>query len=137
MNMEQMGCYCSNQNALGGSFSRDLFQDATALEELLTQQEDNTDWREWSLLAGDGDAAALIELVSENKVKNILAVFWHVYTLTWLGFDRSSSRLIPPTPRLLEQQWIGTVKKQVSTLPDIVPPGENIRAKKSKTFYLS
>lgn len=48
--------------------SRDLFQDATALEELLSQQDDSSDWREWSLLAGDGDAAALIELVSENKV---------------------------------------------------------------------
>ncbi len=60
--------YRSNQNALGGSIPRDLFQDAAALEELLAQQEDNTDWREWSLLAADGDAAALIELVSEDKV---------------------------------------------------------------------
>lgn len=55
---------------LGGSLPRDLFSDAISFDELLSQPEpeDGPDWREWSLLAVDGDAAALIELVSENKV---------------------------------------------------------------------
>ena len=46
----------------------DLFQDAVALEDLLSQQDEA--WEEWPLTASDGDTAALIELVSENKV-------WH------------------------------------------------------------
>lgn len=65
--------YCShlatcnrNQNALGGPVSADLFQDAAALEDTSAQQEDP--WREWPLLATDGDCAGLIQLVSENKV---------------------------------------------------------------------
>ncbi|KAJ7593112.1 hypothetical protein C8J56DRAFT_1013301 [Mycena floridula] len=53
-----------NQNALGGNVNRDLFQDAAALEEISVEQE----WREWPLLASDGDLAALIELVSAQKV---------------------------------------------------------------------
>ncbi|KAG5651227.1 hypothetical protein H0H81_009422 [Sphagnurus paluster] len=56
----------SNQNAIGGSIPRDTFQDAIALEEMTLQ--DDT-WREWPLLATDGDSAALIQLVSENKVE--------------------------------------------------------------------
>lgn len=61
-----------NQNALGGSIPRDTFQDAVALEDLFSEQEDES-WREWPLLASDGDCAALIQLVSENKVcKNIV-----------------------------------------------------------------
>ncbi|KAG6814043.1 hypothetical protein H0H92_003893 [Tricholoma furcatifolium] len=55
-----------NQNAIGGAIPRDTFQDAIALEELSLQ--DNT-WREWPLLATDGDSAALIQLVSDNKVE--------------------------------------------------------------------
>ncbi|CCM00318.1 uncharacterized protein FIBRA_02348 [Fibroporia radiculosa] len=58
----------SNQNALGGSVSQDIFQDACALEELLIQEDDPTAWREWSLLSSEGDVAALAELVSENKI---------------------------------------------------------------------
>ncbi|GLB36492.1 putative B-block binding subunit of TFIIIC [Lyophyllum shimeji] len=55
-----------NQNAIGGSIPRDTYQDAIALEELSLQ--DDT-WREWPLLATDGDSAALIQLVSENRVE--------------------------------------------------------------------
>ncbi|EPQ61082.1 hypothetical protein GLOTRDRAFT_113540 [Gloeophyllum trabeum ATCC 11539] len=56
-----------NQNALGGSFSSDLFQDASALEDICFLQDG--EWREWPLLATDGDIAVLIELASENKAE--------------------------------------------------------------------
>ncbi|KAF5377206.1 hypothetical protein D9615_006321 [Tricholomella constricta] len=55
-----------NQNAIGGSIPRDTFQDAVSLEEMSLQDDS---WREWPLLATDGDSAALIQLVSENKVE--------------------------------------------------------------------
>ncbi|KAL0572575.1 hypothetical protein V5O48_009395 [Marasmius crinis-equi] len=55
-----------NQNALNGIISRDTFQDAVSLRELSVQQ--GGEWREWPLLATDGDSAALIQLVSEDKV---------------------------------------------------------------------
>ena len=61
-----------NQNAIGGSISGDLFQDAAALEEVLIEEADLLTWREWSLLSTDGDTAALIELVSDNRVREIL-----------------------------------------------------------------
>ncbi|KAJ6519412.1 hypothetical protein C8R45DRAFT_1066116 [Mycena sanguinolenta] len=54
-----------NQNAIGGSIPRDTFQDAAALEDIST---DDQSWREWPLLSTDGDTAALIQLVSDNKV---------------------------------------------------------------------
>lgn len=57
----------SNQNALHGIIHRDTFQDAASLEELSAQQENV--WREWPLLATDGDLASLLQLVSENKVE--------------------------------------------------------------------
>jgi len=38
-----------------------------ALEDT-SQQEDNDGWQEWSLVAGEGDVAALIDLVSDDKV---------------------------------------------------------------------
>lgn len=56
-----------NLAALGGSISSDLFQDAAGLEEDLAAGESDT-WREWPLTATDGDSAALIQLVSDNKV---------------------------------------------------------------------
>ncbi|KAJ3864146.1 hypothetical protein EV359DRAFT_41641 [Lentinula novae-zelandiae] len=56
-----------NQNALHGIIHRDTFQDAASLEELSAQQENV--WREWPLLATDGDLASLLQLVSENKVE--------------------------------------------------------------------
>ncbi|KAG6866027.1 hypothetical protein C0991_009436 [Blastosporella zonata] len=62
----QINLLNSNQNALGGTIPRDTFQDAIALEELSLQDDS---WREWPLLATDGDSAALIQLVSENKVE--------------------------------------------------------------------
>ena len=47
---------------------RETFRDASSLEELwIEQDEEEIEWREWPLLASDGDMAALIELVSENK----------------------------------------------------------------------
>ncbi|KAL0071703.1 hypothetical protein AAF712_000625 [Marasmius tenuissimus] len=55
-----------NQHSLNGNLSRDLFQDAASLRELSAQQEG--EWREWPLLATDGDCAALIQLVSDDKV---------------------------------------------------------------------
>ena len=43
------------------------------MEELwIEQDEEEIEWREWPLLASDGDMAALIELVSENKVRFVL-----------------------------------------------------------------
>jgi len=58
-----------NQGLLNGSIPRATFRDASSLEELwIEQEEDEVGWREWPLLASDGDMAALIELVSENKV---------------------------------------------------------------------
>ncbi|KAJ8462329.1 hypothetical protein ONZ51_g10973 [Trametes cubensis] len=59
----------NNLNTLGGQLPREVFQDASALEELLSQQEDPHQWQEWSLLASDGDTAFVIELTSENKVQ--------------------------------------------------------------------
>ncbi|KAI1797576.1 hypothetical protein LXA43DRAFT_1126097 [Ganoderma leucocontextum] len=72
----------NNFNSLGGQLHRELFQDASALEELIVQQHqqqrDGPDaasgtapeqWQEWSLLATDGDTAFLLELASENKVR--------------------------------------------------------------------
>jgi hypothetical protein len=55
-----------NQNALGGSISRDTFQHASAFEDIIPNQGDN--WQQWPLLATDGDTAALIQFVSEDKV---------------------------------------------------------------------
>ncbi|KAI0935940.1 hypothetical protein AcV5_004217 [Taiwanofungus camphoratus] len=57
----------SNQNATGGSMPGDLFQDACALEEVVSQDDPHS-WREWPLVSNDGDVAALLDLVSWNKV---------------------------------------------------------------------
>ncbi|KZT74913.1 hypothetical protein DAEQUDRAFT_720101 [Daedalea quercina L-15889] len=59
----------SNQNAMSGSIPQDVFQDAAALEDVLGQDDDQDAWREWSLLSSDGDMAALLDLVSSNKVE--------------------------------------------------------------------
>ncbi|TRM66006.1 hypothetical protein BD626DRAFT_613048 [Schizophyllum amplum] len=53
-----------NQNAIAGPIHRDVFQDAAALEDLSSTQDT---WREWPLVATDGDVASLIQLVSEDK----------------------------------------------------------------------
>lgn len=63
-----------NQNAIGGPVSRDIFNDAAALQELLRQEHD---WREWPLLATDGDAAALMQAISSNQVKWNYRCFEH------------------------------------------------------------
>ncbi|KAF7320177.1 B-block-TFIIIC domain-containing protein [Mycena kentingensis (nom. inval.)] len=56
-----------NGNAIGGSVPPETFKDAAELEEISAA--DTNTWREWPLLSTDGDAAALIQLVSENKVR--------------------------------------------------------------------
>jgi hypothetical protein len=56
-----------NQNSLGGAIPRDTFQEASAFEDP-SQQADNNGWQEWSLVAGEGDVAALVDLVSDDKV---------------------------------------------------------------------
>ena len=54
---------------LKGPVLRETFRDASSLEELwIEQDEEEVEWREWPLLASDGDMVALIELVSEDKV---------------------------------------------------------------------
>ncbi|KAG6891070.1 hypothetical protein C0995_014159 [Termitomyces sp. Mi166 len=68
-----------NQNAVGGSILRETFQDAALLEEL-SLQEGGT-WREWPLTASDGDSAALIQLVSENKA-SIIPLYTTFFVLT-------------------------------------------------------
>ena len=61
--------FLRNQALLKGPMPRETFRDASSLEELwIEEDEEGTEWREWPLLATDGDMAALIELVSENKV---------------------------------------------------------------------
>ncbi|KAJ7293167.1 hypothetical protein C8J57DRAFT_1268269 [Mycena rebaudengoi] len=55
-----------NQSAIGGSVLRDTFQDAATLEDISVEQQQT--WREWPLLATDGDTAALIQLVSDDQV---------------------------------------------------------------------
>ncbi|KAI0274891.1 hypothetical protein BC834DRAFT_850125 [Gloeopeniophorella convolvens] len=56
-----------NQNALGGSISQDTFQDATTLDTLCKQQDEA--WREWPLLASDGDLAMLVHATSDGAVE--------------------------------------------------------------------
>ncbi|TFK57634.1 hypothetical protein OE88DRAFT_1620407 [Heliocybe sulcata] len=56
-----------NQNAIGGSFASDVFQDASALEDICYQQDG--EWRDWPLIATDGDIAVLLELAAEGKVE--------------------------------------------------------------------
>lgn len=91
---------------------QDLFSDAQTLEELLTQEDEATAWREWSLLASDGDIAALLELVSENKV------FGYSYAggrNAHSSFtSRSTSRLIQANHKPLAQPSTGTAKRLVS-----------------------
>lgn len=53
-----------NSNALKGSANPDLFSDAVALEEMA---DTDHSWREWPLLANDGDLATLVQLVSDNR----------------------------------------------------------------------
>ncbi|KAF8203137.1 hypothetical protein BJ912DRAFT_1018924 [Pholiota molesta] len=55
-----------NQNAIGGSITRDTFQDAISLLEEIDPNDNS--WHEWPLNATDGDCATLIELISEDKV---------------------------------------------------------------------
>ncbi|KAH7927378.1 hypothetical protein BV22DRAFT_1127415 [Leucogyrophana mollusca] len=56
-----------NSNAIGGSISRGVFQDACTMEDIQAGEE--AEWSEWPLVAADGDVAALLELVSEDKVE--------------------------------------------------------------------
>ena len=63
----------SNQNALGGSISAELYQDAAAYDEFFSRGDGATEWREWSLLATDGDTALLF-LSLTSKVVHCLPV---------------------------------------------------------------
>ncbi|KAF9243844.1 hypothetical protein BU15DRAFT_86274 [Melanogaster broomeanus] len=56
----------TNLNAIGGPFPRDLFQDATSLEDIAVEKE--VDEMEWPLVASEGDLATLLQLVSEDQV---------------------------------------------------------------------
>lgn len=49
-----------------GPFPSEIFQQAELFEDALAQNDDK-EWGEWPLLSSDGDAVALLELVSENK----------------------------------------------------------------------
>jgi oxalate---CoA ligase len=40
--------------------------DASAFEDVIS---DEDDWQQWPILSTDGDVAALIQLVSEDKVR--------------------------------------------------------------------
>ena len=68
---------------MGGTLPAELYQDATGLEEMLSQED--LSWREWPLLASDGDVAALIELVSDHQV-----IISGYLTTQYLGLKCSS-----------------------------------------------
>ena len=56
----------ANANALGGTVPAETFQDASALECL--SREPDTEWREWPLVAADGELAMLIQAASNGSV---------------------------------------------------------------------
>ncbi|KIJ68695.1 hypothetical protein HYDPIDRAFT_81586 [Hydnomerulius pinastri MD-312] len=56
----------ANSNAIGGPFTRDVFQDAIALEDIAVEKV--VDEMDWPLLASDGDVTTLLQLVSEDQV---------------------------------------------------------------------
>ena len=61
--------YLRNQALLKGPMPRETFRDASSLEEhWIERDEEEIEWKEWPLLASDGDMAVLIELVSKDKV---------------------------------------------------------------------
>lgn len=55
-----------NQGALGGQIAKDVFSDASQLEE--SYEIARGEWREWPLTSTDGDTAALLQLFSDHKV---------------------------------------------------------------------
>ena len=61
-----MLCY-RNQNTLGGPLAKDLFVDASQLDESYEMAKD--EWREWALTSTDGDTAALLQRFSEHLVE--------------------------------------------------------------------
>jgi hypothetical protein len=99
-----------NQNAIGGSISADTFQDAVLLLEDLDTND--FDWHEWPLIATDGDCAALIQLVSENKVTNFCPICFCGLTSTF----RWISELTLPFLKPHDLHLIGIVRKLVSGL---------------------
>ncbi|KAI0320447.1 hypothetical protein OF83DRAFT_1213502 [Amylostereum chailletii] len=56
-----------NQNQLGGSINRDVFQDASTLEALYKEADDT--WKGWPLLCSDGDIAMLIQATSAGRLE--------------------------------------------------------------------
>ncbi|KZV74696.1 hypothetical protein PENSPDRAFT_741986 [Peniophora sp. CONT] len=57
----------ANSNAIGGTISRDTFQDAATIESLY--KEHSLDWQEWSLDATDGDLAMLVQATSAGTAQ--------------------------------------------------------------------
>ena len=80
-----------NANALGGSIAGETFHDALSLDGLCRGQE-GTDWREWPLLAADGDLAMLIQATSSGTVTtsvilhSSLSLWKHLFSHTWRNF---------------------------------------------------
>ena len=59
--------YNRNQNAIGGPISKELFSDASQLED--SYRVAGEEWREWPLTSTDGDTAALLQLFSDHQVE--------------------------------------------------------------------
>ncbi len=57
-----------NQAALGGQMAKELFVDATQLEEAYASGQED-EWHEWPLLSTDGDTAAILQMVSDHMVR--------------------------------------------------------------------
>ncbi|KIJ51348.1 hypothetical protein M422DRAFT_26765 [Sphaerobolus stellatus SS14] len=62
----QMKISEQNEDALGGIIPIDTFADACMTEDSV--EEGGNDWKEWNLLASNGDMAAFIDLVSEGRL---------------------------------------------------------------------
>ena len=77
----------------------------------MIEEADSLAWREWSLLSTDGDTAALIELVSLNRVREILCS--SRLLVAHLGC-RWSSRWTHRALRKPAKILIGTARRLVS-----------------------
>lgn len=67
----------SNLNNIGGPFPRDLFQDATSLEDVVVERV--VDEIEWPLITSEGDIAALLQLVSEDQASGSPLYYHHYF----------------------------------------------------------
>ena len=71
----------SNLNGIGGPFPRDLFQDATSLEEVLVERV--VDEMEWPLNMSEGDISTLLQLVSEDQASSIPSHYHQDFDLSF------------------------------------------------------